>query len=175
MLALAFEQASIPYAIGGALAYGMWGIPRATLDVDVNVFVDDAELRKVTDALASVGIPTQLEQVARDCAARGMFSAKFGAYRVDVFVPSIPFSAEAERTRVQVDIDGHRVWFLSAEALSVFKLLFFRPKDVVDLERLLEVQGDKLDRAYVRRELVAMMGEGDPRVQRWDELVRNTQ
>lgn len=59
--------------------------------------------------------------------------------------------------------------FLSMEALAVFKMLFFRPKDLLDLERLLAV-APELDRAYVRSELVAMMGEDDQRVARWDAL-----
>src|SRR5581483_7418408 len=38
-IARALDTAGIPYALGGALAYGQYGIPRATNDVDVNVFV----------------------------------------------------------------------------------------------------------------------------------------
>lgn len=53
----------------------------------------------------------------------------------------------------------------------MFKLLFFRGKDIVDLERLVAVRGDRLDREYVRRWLVEMMGDDDDRVRRWDEIV----
>jgi hypothetical protein len=38
-IAKAFDAHGVPYAIGGALAYGYWAVPRATLDIDVNVFV----------------------------------------------------------------------------------------------------------------------------------------
>lgn len=31
-IADAFERESIPYAIGGALAFGIWGIPRGTVE-----------------------------------------------------------------------------------------------------------------------------------------------
>jgi hypothetical protein len=69
------------------------------------------------------------------------------------------------------DDKGWSGWFLSAEALAVFKLLFFRGKDMVDLERLVAVRPE-LDRAYVRERIVEMMGEDDARTQRWDEIVR---
>ncbi|MFZ5476733.1 MAG: hypothetical protein ACOZNI_08160 [Myxococcota bacterium] len=46
-------------------------------------------------------------------------------------------------------------------------------KDIVDLERLVAVQGAKLDAGYVRRWMVEMMGEQDERVTRWDQLVRD--
>jgi hypothetical protein len=73
---------------------------------------------------------------------------------------------------VQHVIDGAAVWFLSAESLCVFKLLFFRGKDVVDLERLVAVQGDALDGDYVRSRIVAMLDADDPRVTTWDRLWR---
>lgn len=170
LLARTFEAHAISYALGGALAFGIWGIPRATLDVDINVFVEDDELSRVADALSSLGITADVDQLRGESATKGLAVVRFAGYRVDLFTPSIPFSREAERTRRQVEIEGQGVYFLSAEALAVFKLLFFRPKDIVDLERLLEVQGEQLDAAYVRRELVGMMGEDDDRVRRWDTL-----
>jgi hypothetical protein len=65
--------------------------------------------------------------------SRGMAVVQFGSYRVDLFAPSIPFSREAERTRRRVELDGQAAYVLSPEALAVFKLLFFRAKDIVDL------------------------------------------
>lgn len=171
-LGRALETHGVSYALGGALAYGLWGIPRATLDIDVNVFVEDVELQRVVDALASLGIASDLARMLQESRDRGLTIVHFGSYRVDLFTPSIAFSREAERTRKRVEIDGQPAWFLSAEALAVFKLLFFRPKDIVDLERLIEVQGSALDAAYVRRHVAEMMGENDERVRRWDELLQ---
>jgi hypothetical protein len=34
-IAAALEAAGISYALGGALAYGIWAVPRATVDVGV--------------------------------------------------------------------------------------------------------------------------------------------
>jgi len=43
---------------------------------------------------------------------------------------------------------------------------------VADLERLASVRGARLDRAYVRRWLVEMMGDDDVRVRTWDDVSR---
>jgi hypothetical protein len=169
-IAEAFEERGVSYAIGGAHAYGQYGIPRATNDVDVNVFVAPDGLTPVFDALRMVGVTVD-EAAARAAAERdGLAVLHFGPFRVDLFTPSIAFSWEAERTRVRHVIEGASVWFLSAEALCVFKLLFFRGKDIVDLERLIAVSGDTLDATYVRRWLVDMMGADDQRVVTWDRL-----
>jgi hypothetical protein len=170
-LGLALEGAGLPYAIGGAIALGVHGVPRGTMDVDLNVFTDDAQLDRVFDVLEGAGVDFTRDSARADADARGMFVGRMNGIRIDVFTPSIPFSMEASRTRVAREAEGVRLWFLSAEALSVFKLLFFRTKDIGDLERLLAVA--PLDRAYVRRELAEMMGEDDVRIEKWDELVRS--
>lgn len=95
--------------------------------------------------------------------------------RVDLFTPSIPFAWKALATRRRLAGPSGEAWYLSPEALAVFKLLFFRPKDVLDVEKLLLVQGADLDRAFVRRWLVEMMGEDDERVAAWDRLVASAE
>ena len=172
-LGQALEQAGHAYAIGGALAYGFFGIPRATQDVDLNVFVETDQLEAVFDTMATAGVAFDPTRARAEAAEQGMFIGRFQQMRIDVFVPSIPFSWEAAKTRVRRTIAGEQLWFLSAEAITIFKLLFFRGKDLVDLERLVSVQGRRLDAAYVRRHLVEMMGEDDVRVSKWDELVRD--
>jgi hypothetical protein len=165
------ESAAIPYAIGGALAMGVHGYPRGTLDVDVNVFVEQEEVPRLLAALHDMGLEVDdggaLALAERD----GMFVARLDGFRVDVFVPSIPFSWEARETRVRVTSGERALWFLAPEAVAVFKLLFFRGKDRVDLERFVAVRAGRLDHAYVRRWMVDMMGDDDDRVRLWDDLV----
>lgn len=77
--------------------------------------------------------------------------------------------ARARRARVKMGEEYIHVW--SAETLAVFKMMFFRRKDVVDVERLLRDGGPEFDRAWVRAQLVEIFGARDPRIPAWDELV----
>ncbi len=171
-IAQVLESAGVPYALGGALAYGVWALPRATRDVDLNLFVAPEQLSAAFDALERASVVFDRTEAARLSADDGLFIGWVGACRIDVFTPSIPFAWEALKTRVSMEVGdgGRRAWFLSAEALSFFKMMFFRGKDIVDLERLISNQGRKLDAPYVRRWLVETMGEDDERVRKWDEL-----
>jgi hypothetical protein len=169
-IADALESAGLPYAIGGSMSLGIWGEPRATNDIDVNVFVTPDRFDAVTAALESAGVTVDREQARSGMMDGGQFVAWDGPWRVDVYTPSIEFSWEAAKTRKQAAFAGRPRWFLSAEAIAVFKLLYFRPKDAVDLERLLAVRGDRLDVAYIRRWVADMMGEDDDRVKKWDAL-----
>jgi hypothetical protein len=171
-IADALESAGLPYAIGGALALAIAGVPRGTADVDVNAFVDEHDVPRLIAVLQRLGIELDLDAAVARGKRDGMFVGRWDGMRIDVFLPSIPFAHEAARTRIRVtDADGWSGWFLSAEALAVFKLLFFRGKDMVDLERLVAVAGTRLDHGYVRRWMVDMMGEDDERVLRWDAIV----
>lgn len=170
VIAQALESSAVPYALGGALAYGVWALPRATKDVDLNLFVTPEQLPAAMDALRDAGVVFDRAEAVRLADEEGLFIGWVGACRIDLFTPSIPFSWEALKTRVRIDVKEARVWFLSAEALSFFKMMFFRGKDLVDLERLISNQGPRLDAPYVRRWLVETMGEEDARVRKWDEL-----
>lgn len=170
LLASALEAAGIPYAIGGALALAIAGVPRGTADVDINVFVGEQRLDEVIGTLVAQGVEVNRPDATARAHRDGMFIGRWDGMRIDVFLPSIPFAREAATTRIQiVDDTGWSGWFLSAEAICVFKLLFFRGKDLVDLERLVAVRPE-LDVAYVRRWIVDMMGEDDARTRRWEEI-----
>ena len=170
-LAAALEKARLPYAIGGALAYGRYGVPRTTYDVDLNIFVELDRAPRLVEVMTKAGVAFEKTPLAR-AESEGMMIGHAGLVRVDFFLPSIPFAHEAANTRVRHRVGRRQVWYLAAEAIAVFKLLFFRGKDMLDLERMVATMGKKLDVAYVRRWMVDMMGEADERVVKWDAIVK---
>jgi len=167
----ACERCGLDYALGGALAYSAWAEPRATRDVDLNLWVSSERLPSAFAALESAGVSIDHERALREADERGMFIGRRGEYRIDVFVPSVPFYDEALQRRVRSRVAGRDVWVLSAETLAVFKMLFGRPKDLADVGRLLEIQRGNLDTTFVRRSLVDMLGRDDERILAWDTLV----
>ncbi len=59
---------------------------------------------------------------------------------------------------------------LDAETLCVFKMMFFREKDFVDIKGIMRDLGSTLDRKFIRDQLVEICGPRDSRVIRWDEI-----
>ena len=165
------EDDGIAYAIGGALALGAHGAPRATKDVDITIFLPEVELPRAFDALERAGLMFDRQEATRDVARIGLFKAHAGRMVVDVFLSEHP-QYEAMRTRrVSLEIDGKRLWFLSAEDLCIHKLIYGRPKDLIDLERLIAVR-PSIDLAYVRSWLSRMIPPGDRRFDALDDLER---
>lgn len=170
-LADVLEDAAIPYAVGGALAYGFHGPPRATNDVDLNLFVGPDRLPEALGVLAAVA-DVDHEEALRSAEQRGDLIVRVDGMRVDVFVPSIPLVEQAAKRVQRAVLLGRPITVLSAEDLVLFKLLFFRSKDLADVERLVAFKED-LDRAYVRRWLIEMVGEDDERTRTWDRFTKD--
>jgi hypothetical protein len=172
-IADALERRKIPYAIGGAIALGFYAPPRATVDVDVNIFVTGGQaFDKALGALSDSGfvadaVPAVLLRQARE---EGQFRGRAHGMRVDVFVSTVPFYRELRRRVRNVVLLGRPLKILSPEDLVVLKMMFFRRKDLADAEAVLRDQGTTLDRSKIRDRLVKLVGESDERVRAWDEL-----
>jgi len=172
-IADALDGAGLPYALGGALALGAWGVPRATVDVDVCVFVPETRLSEVLGALAEAGAEADRAAAANAVARMGMFITRADGRRVDVFVAHHPMHEDMERRRVLLPApDGKRRHFLSAEDVLLTNFIYGRPKDVIDLERLAAVQAGRLDFAYARRWLSRIVTVGDHRLALLADLER---
>ncbi len=172
-LAAALDSAGCDYAIGGAIALGFWARPRGTVDVDVTLYLPPDEVTACVRLLQTVGCTFPLDQATRLLSEHGYCQVEFGGGRVDVFLPVISFYEEAKARRRAVEFGDQRIMVWDAESLCVFKLMFFRLKDLADVEEILRVQGDRLDRGWVERQIVGIYGPRDPRVARWGELVQD--
>jgi hypothetical protein len=168
--ARALQVAGIPYAIGGAIAYGFFGAARGTHDVDINVFVPGEAAQNALEVLVAAGLSIDLMEATASARERGDARGSFRGLPVDLFFNSIPAHDRAATRRHRVELLGVPIDVLSPEDTATFKMLSFRGKDLVDVERLLSMMGSRLDRTIVRSALVEVVGPDDYRVRKWDEL-----
>ena len=174
-LADTLENQGIPYAIGGALALAYYAPPRATVDVDINIFVPPRDgLQALLKVLAEVGFSADApETVTRTAVEDGQFRGRIAGIRVDVFLPAITFYAEmASRTRA-VPLLGRPIEILAPQDLLTLKMMFFRRKDLADVEAVLRNPPSGLDVESVRTRIVDMVGVDDERVREWDAIIRD--
>ena len=164
----ALDAAGIPHAIGGAIALGYCTLePRGTRDVDVNVFVGPERARDVFAALPA-GVEFSgvlLEQAERD----GQVRLRWGITPIDLFLSVLPFHDHVAAHLRDVPFEGRTIPVLDCTALAVFKAMFDRPRDWVDIEAMVEARA--LDLEEARRWVVEMVGE-DARAEKLSALSR---
>jgi len=160
------------YALGGAIALGYWGAPRGTVDVDVTLYVPPERPSESIWLLQDIGCEFSPTKAAESFREHGFCRVTFAGMDVDVFLPMVPFYEAARARRKRVELGGQSVMVWDAESLAVFKMMFFRRKDLADVEQILRAQGTQFDRLWVREQLAGMYGPRDPRLSGWDDLVR---
>lgn len=166
----ALDRARVPHAFGGALALA-WCTQqaRATIDIDVNIFLPADEVERVLDALPT-GVRWTDDDVGllrRDGQARLWWDNT----PVDVFLDTVDFHRRvADRCR-RAPFGGEELPFLGCDDLAVFKAFFNRTKDWADLEAMVENRSLDIDR--VVGALVTYLGADDERIARLRSIAQD--
>jgi hypothetical protein len=162
----ALHNAGFLHAIGGAIALGYCTLEaRATQDIDINVFVAPSRARDVFAALPSQisASGLDLEHAERD----GQVRLRWDETPVDLFFSVLPFHDDVQKNIRHVSFGDRTIPVLGCTGLAVFKAMFDRPRDWVDIEAMIEARTVDLDEA--RRWVVEMVGE-DARAQKLSAL-----
>jgi hypothetical protein len=161
------EEAKIPHAIGGAIALGYCTLePRGTRDLDVNVFVGPDRVKEVFAALPQpVAISgLSLEQAERD----GQVRLWWEQTPIDLFFSVLPFHDRVASEVRQVSFEDRTIPVLGCTALAVFKAMFDRPRDWVDIESMVEARA--LDLAEASRWVSEIAGSDSAEARKLTEL-----
>jgi hypothetical protein len=163
----AFELARIPHAIGGAIALGYCTLePRGTRDLDVNAFVGTERVKDVFAALPK-GVAINglaLEQAERD----GQVRLWWEETPIDLFFSVLEFHDQVASDVRQVSFEGRSIPVLDCTALAVFKAMFDRPRDWVDIEAMIEARA--LDLGEASRWVREMAGADSAAARKLTEL-----
>ena len=167
-----FRQRGVPHAFGGAIALAYYATPRATIDIDVNVFLSVDRADEVLGLLEGLGAdPLNREervQLERDEQVR----VHWDTTPVDLFFSydTLHDSCLERRQRLPFG-EGDSIHVLAAEDLLVFKALFDRDKDWRDIEELTFAMADEFDAGYAKSWLERIVGKQDPRYRRLCEVL----
>jgi len=160
-IAQALERARIPYALGGAIALAYYAAPRGTEDIDINVFLRAEEASKCSKALERLGIASP--EVNRDMHQhqRLLF---WEHTPIHVFFSYDPFHESCKARARQVPFADGEISILSAEDITIFKVIYDRPKDRAEVREVLLCLGERMDAAYTLEWLEWLLGGEDARV-----------
>jgi predicted nucleotidyltransferase len=137
----------VKYIVVGAYALSFHGRPRNTGDLDIWIKPDAENVRRMVRVIADFGFD-QL-RLTEDDFLRENYVTQLGypPLRIDILnaISGVDFD-EAYNARVETDIDGLQISFISAKDFIKNKQVSGRAKDLADIEslkKLLDKQADE--------------------------------
>jgi hypothetical protein len=156
----ALDANDIPYMVTGSVGAMIFGRPRLTNDLDVVVELDPKQVDTLARQFDSEDFyfPPR-EAVREDIARRGQFNILHirSGSKIDIILrKETAYAREAFARRTRVPFTAHLdAASATPEDIILSKLLFYREggseKHLADIQGILVVSGQVLDRAYLAR------------------------
>jgi predicted nucleotidyltransferase len=136
-----FNSENVRYLILGGYAVNFYGHHRNTKDIDIWIATDPANAAGVSSALTRFGFAAASVPVENFQIPEKVYVFGREPLRVDILTgpTGIDFN-ECYPRRVEADLDGLRVTFISLDDLKTNKRASARTRDISDLENLPERQ-----------------------------------
>lgn len=170
LLSERLRSCKIPHAFGGAIAYVCYGLPRSTNDYDINIFLPESRAPEVLSCLEQAGV-IAAEKALETIERTGQVRLDWDDQKVDLFFSYAPFHAVVAQRIREEPVRDRRITVLSGEDIVVFKVIFNRPLDWRDIERLFHQGTSVIDLDYVYHWLGDILGDDDTRITRLRETV----
>lgn len=151
----ALNKNKVKYAVAGGVAVVLYGYTRLTLDIDLIVELKNKNLEKFFDTLYNLGyrpkVPvTKEEFISKQkrkvwIRKKGMvvfsfFNLKEHLKMIDVFITEPIKFTEIQKKIRRININGLIYPTVCIEHLKKLKLLASRPRDLIDLRNLEEIE-----------------------------------
>lgn len=144
----------IKYVILGGIAVSIYGEPRFTADIDVNIIFDKKKIDEFIDSARKHGFCPTFPNIKKIIAKTGVIPMNFKKGKITgkfdiIIAENILEYAAIKRGRVK-KIDSIKARFISPEDLIIHKIASSRPRDFEDLKGILIRQKGKLNIDYTR-------------------------
>lgn len=137
------DSLAIPYCIIGGYAVACHGVPRHTGDIDVMVIIDGDPL-DIVDRLKARGLQASITK-SDLLDPLGDVITIHTAFPIQLITAKYDYQHNAVKNATTVVYENHDLPVASAEDLILLKLKGGSPRDMEDVESIIDVQGPKLD------------------------------
>jgi len=157
-IAKILNRLKIPYIITGGFAVAVWGRPRFTADIVVEIF--EKNITSLSKGLMSLGQESYLDETAikRALIEKGEFNFIHlpTGLKVDFWIKKTNFDELKIRQGVVKKINNQPIKFISPENLILSKLLWYKKtksdREIEDIKSILKFT--KIDLNYLKKQAI---------------------
>jgi hypothetical protein len=136
----AFEREGVRYAVFGAVALGIHGLPRFTEDLDVFVAPERSNIEALKAALRAVFADPQIEEISADDLLGDYPAVQYvppeGGFHIDILTRLGEAFRYEDLETIRSPFEGLVITVVSPKTLYRMKKDTVRPKDRMDSEAL---------------------------------------
>jgi len=157
-----FEKLSIPYYIGGSIASSIYGIARATMDVDIVADMDIHHIPALKQHLENDYYMDE-DMIKEAILNKSSFNLIHleTVLKIDVFIyKDDPYQRNAIQRKLKDTLEEDNsditFYFSSPEDIIINKLIWFKmggevsDRQWLDITGVIKVQGESLDKNYLK-------------------------
>jgi hypothetical protein len=136
----------------GALAVGIWGRPRTTLDLDVVILTERSGLQRLASQAVKKAFVVDQQWAERNPMIRDtQLRLLHRSLPVDLMLPRDSHDQDALRRRRRKRWRARSLWFVAPEDLILQKLKVGRPRDFEDALSVWHQQRRRIDKRHLWR------------------------
>jgi hypothetical protein len=157
-----FEKLSIPYYIGGSIASSIYGMARATMDVDIVADIDTRHIPALKQHLENDYYIDE-DMIKEAILNKSSFNLIHleTVLKIDVFIyKDDPYQRNAIQRKLkdtlEEDNSDTTFYFSSPEDIIINKLIWYKmggevsDRQWLDVIGVIKVQGESLDKSYLK-------------------------
>jgi len=149
------NRREVRYLVVGGIAVNLYGVPRATMDLDLMVDLDRANLQKLVAAMTELGfkpkLPVKIEdlldpqkrrtwQQEKNMISFSLFHPERPFLLVDIFVDNPIEFEKADRAKETMETGGPKIPVIGVDDLITLKQKSGRKQDLSDIEALIKIK-----------------------------------
>ncbi len=157
-LSTILESAKIPYMLTGSFASTVYGMARASQDIDLVIAASEDQVRTLLQLLPQNEFYSEPNSAIESCRRKSMFNVIDNVTGLKIgfiFRKVRPFSEEEFLRRKPAEVQGARLYVATAEDLIVAKLEWAKMgaslRQIEDVTGILKVRKDELDFHYINK------------------------
>jgi hypothetical protein len=159
----ALDMTGVPYMLTGSVASSMYGVPRATNDIDIVVAPTREQLLSLVQLFQRIGLMADTDSALAALRTKGQFNViDFPkGWKLDVIVrKDREFSSIEFDRRETHEVEGMRLTIATPEDVLIAKLEWAKmgesERQLGDAAGILKMQSATLDVSYIHRWVTAL-------------------